>query len=171
MIYLFLPGDSFKNKIWINKLATEFNPPKEVIHYNHWDRKEKSINFEEELEKLKNLNIGECKVIAKSIGSILTLKAIKEEILNPESCFFIGFPLYYVDKNDVDLQKLLDIEIPITFIQKSQDYQASFKHLKDVMSEIRNKRFNFIEYHRNDEPDDNHHYNNTAYLKEIITSV
>jgi hypothetical protein len=39
------------------------------------------------------------------------------------------------------------------------------------MSEIRNKRFNFIEYHRNDEPDDNHHYNNTAYLKEIITSV
>jgi hypothetical protein len=171
MKYIFLPGNSFKNRKWINRLATEFNPPKEVIHYNHWEREEKDINFEEELKKLKTLDIGECRVIAKSIGSILSLKAIRKGILNPEKCYFIGFPLYYVDKNNVDLQKLLNIEIPITFIQKPQDYQASFKQLKEVMSEIKDKNSNFIEYHQDDEPDDNHHYNNTAYLKQIIISA
>ncbi|MCD4811657.1 hypothetical protein K8R14_03575 [bacterium] len=51
MTYLFLPGNAISNKDWINNLSNEFDLPKEVIHYNHWDTEEE-ISFDVELQKL-----------------------------------------------------------------------------------------------------------------------
>jgi predicted alpha/beta hydrolase family esterase len=170
MKYIFFPGNSIGNKEWIDRLAYEFEDPKEVVHYSHWDRGEKSINFDEELKKINISPAEECTVVAKSIGCILALKAMEQRRFNPKEFYFIGFPLFYVNNHDIKSKGLLKIGKPITFIQKTEDPQASYKQLKEEVEYIKGDA-NFIKYELDDEPIDNHHYDNTAYLKQIIASV
>jgi hypothetical protein len=169
MNYLFLPGNSKGNKEWIDSLAQEFEQPKVVIHYNHWDRGEQSIDFEDELKKIDFPISEEITLVCKSIGCVLALKAMDQRKVVPKNCFFIGFPLFYINNHDIKSKGLLRTCKPITFIQKPKDPQAGFKHLEEEISYINNEA-TFIEYKCPGEPIDNHHYGNTKYLKEIITS-
>lgn len=170
MKYIFLPGNSASNKEWIDRLAQEFDTPKEVVHYSHWGSNENDLDFNTELKKLAGLSNDEYIVIAKSAGSILALKAIEEGILNVKKCFFVGFPMLYISKLDVNIQKLLDNDIESVFIQKRKDYQIGFDELKAQIPEIKESS-SFILYERDGEPNDNHHYADTSYLKQIITTV
>jgi cobalamin biosynthesis Co2+ chelatase CbiK len=169
MKYIFLPGNSSSNREWIDRLAREFDTPKKVIHYSHWGSDKNGIDFNTELKKLANLSDEEYIVVAKSAGSVLALKAIEEGILNVKKCFFIGFPMLYISKLGISIKELLDNDVESVFIQKPKDYQIGFDELKTQISEIRNNS-SFILYERDGEPDDNHHYADTQYLKEICIS-
>ena len=156
---------------WVDKFSREFGAPKEVTQYNHWETGDDNINFDIELGKISQLPTdNDYIVIAKSTGCILALMLVKEGILNIEELFFIGFPMFYIKNRNIDIGKLLVNKIPTTFIQKEKDFQIGFNDLKNEISIIK-PASKFILYHRESEPDDNHHYGDTQYLKEIITTV
>lgn len=170
MKYLFLPGNSKNNKDWIDKLSEEFSSPKNVIYYNHWESGEDNIDFNIELEKISQLeNSDEYTVIAKSAGCILALMLEKEKILNIKEFFFIGFPMFYIKNRNINVEELLKIEVPITFIQKEKDFQIGFKDLKKEISDIK-PNANFVLYHKEGETDDNHHYEDAQYLYNLCSS-
>lgn len=165
MKYLFLPGNSKNNKDWIDKLSETFPNPKEIIHYNHWENGGDNIDFDIELERISQLeNDDEYVVIAKSAACVLALMLEKERILNIKEFFFIGFPMSYIQNRKIDIEELLKTNKPITFIQKKKDPQVGFKELK---TKISNTNTRFVLYHRGEEPNDNHHYEDTRYLYEI----
>ena len=166
MKYMFLPGNSASNKEWIDRLALEFDEPKEVLYYNHWSENKKDLDFNTELRILSTLPKEDYIVIAKSAGCVLALKAVEEGILRVRKCFFIGFPILYISKLDINIESLLDNDIETIFIQKSKDYQIGFDDLKKQISKVK-KNSRFILYERGGEPNDNHHYEDTSYLKKL----
>src|SRR3989344_7218474 len=83
-------GNSISNREWIEKVNTSIKEifDKTVVHYyHHWQTGKEMINFARELEELRKYNLKEYTILAKSAGIILTLKGIKENILNPKRCF------------------------------------------------------------------------------------
>ena len=54
-MYIFLPGNNKENKQWCESLRDSFEGKNEMIYYNHWNG-EGNINWDIELEKIKNLN-------------------------------------------------------------------------------------------------------------------
>ena len=167
MKYLFLPGNSKNNKDWIDSLSEEFSKPQNVVHYNHWKSGEDNIDFNIELEKISKLeNSDDYTVIAKSAGCILALMIEKGEFLNIKEFFFIGFPMFYIKNREINIKELLKTNKPITFIQKEKDFQIGFEDLKKEISNIK-QNANFVLYHKEGEPDDNHHYEDTKYLSNI----
>lgn len=172
MKYIFLPGNSAKNRVWIDSLANQFNKDsKEIIHYSHWESGEEDINFELELNKLRKLNIkDDCIAVCKSAGSYLSYIANKENVLNIKKYIFIGFPYSWLEMKGIDpveMFKAIDQEVLI--IQKREDPAIPFEKLK-IIIEKNGINAKMIEYIREGEPLNNHSYEDIEYLKEIIYS-
>jgi len=172
MEYIFLPGNSAKNRVWIDSLANQFNKDsKEIIHYSHWESGEEDINFELELNKLRKLNIkDDCIAVCKSAGSYLSYIANKENVLNIKKYIFIGFPYSWLEMKGIDpIEMLKEIDKEVLIIQKSKDPAIPFEKLKIIIEKnVINAKM--IEYTREGEPLNNHSYEDIEYLKEIIYS-
>lgn len=133
---LVLGGGSVRNKAWGEACAEYFKGQFDVtffIHYSHWETEEKNINFEIELEKISETirgadSDGEWYVFAKSIGSILTLKAVKAEIITPSKCVFFGMPLNLVADNVMknDWTLLSDFSVDAIAFHNDNDPTADF---------------------------------------------
>jgi hypothetical protein len=101
---LVLGGGSVRNREWGVACSEFFKDSFDVtcfVHYDHWETGEKNINFDIEVEKIAETvngaaTEGEWYVFAKSIGSILTLKAVDAGAINPAQCVFFGMPLEIV---------------------------------------------------------------------------
>jgi hypothetical protein len=172
MKYVFFPGNSARNKIWIDSLANQFTDlSKEVVHYSHWENGQESIDFQLELDKVREINIkDDCIAICKSAGCYLSYIANKENVLDIQKYIFIGFPYSWFEMKDINpIEMLKDIDKEILIIQKSEDPAMPFGKLKSI---IRKNSINakMIEYNREGEPVDNHSYEDVKYLKETIDS-
>jgi hypothetical protein len=172
MKYIFFPGNSARNKEWIDSLASQFsNSPKEIIHYSHWYNEEESIDFEIELDKVEKLNIkDDCIAVSKSAGCYLSYLSQKRNILNIQRYIFIGFPYSWLEMkgfNPVEVLKKTGENLLI--IQKGKDPAMSFDKLKNIIEE-NGISAEMIEYKRGGEPIDNHSYEDLEYLKETIDS-
>lgn len=96
-----LPGGSPRNKAWADTCAEHFASWFDDVHvqyYDHWESGNYELDENVELPKLKKAVDEEVEtyVFAKSIGSILTLLAVKEGVIKPEKCVFFGMPLELV---------------------------------------------------------------------------
>lgn len=172
MKYVFFPENSAKNRIWIDSLANQFTDlPKEVIHYSHWESGEDSIDFQLELEKVRELNIkDDCIAVSKSAGCYLSYIANKENVLDIQKYIFIGFPYSWFEMKDINpIEMLKDIEKEILIIQKSEDPAMPFDQLEKIL-ENNDINVKMIKYNREGEPVDNHSYEDVKYLKETIDS-
>jgi hypothetical protein len=172
MKYIFLPGNSSHNKEWIDRLAGEFNQEKTVIHYRHWSSGDKDIDIDFETDRISKLNITEdCIAVCKSAGCYLSYTLQKRNILNIKKFVFIGFPYSWLemkDINPVDMLKGIDTEVII--IQKSKDPAIQYEQLDRIIKE-NNIDARLIEYTREGEPEDNHSYEDTKYLRDIINNL
>ncbi len=98
---LILPGNSPRNRAWGEDCAEFFADQFSEIHlqlYDHWDDGEEVINVPAELDKIIATVEGsdsdaEWYVCAKSVGSLVALIAVHEDIIQPERCIFFGMPL------------------------------------------------------------------------------
>ena len=172
MRILYLPGNNAHNRIWIDQLAKDTNTSleKDVLYYSHWDTGEDTINFDTELEKLKTITKDdEYLVVGKSAGCALSLMAYKQNIVNIKRFIFLGFPYLWLESLEINPKGLLsEIDKPILFIQKPLDPAISFNDLRGGIGDM-NNLFAFLEYHRDEEADDNHGYDDTKYIGDIIT--
>jgi len=164
---LFLPGKSIKNQPWIHQLSKEFEEPKTVIEYEHWNGKQE-FDIQTELEKIAKLE-GEYTVICKSIGSLLTLLANKEGILDIKRIEIIGLPYILItDVLKYDLKELFELTTqPITIIQKENDPAGGYDLVKEFLDTVE-KDISIIRYEAEGEPNDTHQYEDTKYLKSLI---
>ena len=146
MRIIYLAGNSLKNKTWIEKVKENFDKfsTGEILYYNHWQTGDKNLNFKIETTKLIEMvkdKQNYC-IFAKSIGSVLALKTIYENNINPQKLIICGHP-YNLAK---ELGLLIDdyltsLSIPVIFIQNDFDPLFSFVDLEKVL--IKNKVQNY----------------------------
>lgn len=102
---LVLAGGSQRNQVWGEACSEYFKSRFDMvffIHYDHWATGEKNIDFDKELEKITATvegtdNDDEWYIFAKSIGSILALKAVAANAISPTKCVFFGMPFSVVE--------------------------------------------------------------------------
>jgi predicted alpha/beta-hydrolase family hydrolase len=137
---IILGGNSIKNKSWIYELKENFNDISDKVHvldYHHWETKEGMISFSLEVKKLFRLSEGmnDYIIIAKSAGCIVTLMALKENLIKPSACVFLGFPLLWAKELNINLNDLLSyFNCPSVIIQNSNDPAGAFLEVKEFLT-------------------------------------
>lgn len=168
MHIIYLAGNSLNNKTWIEKVKSYFDSfsTGDILYYDHWQTGEKWINLDKESEKLKDF-VKEKEgyfVFAKSIGSVLALKNIFEENLNPKKMIICGHPYRVAKQENIPIDNYLkSLSIPTMFIQNEFDPAYSFADLETVL-----KDYSPTDYHLIKNPNNNtHDYEDYKNLVEV----
>ena len=105
-------------------------------------------------------------LLAKSAGTILALKAIKDNLIAPIKCIFIGTAINWgIQKNLFSNELIKDFTIPILFIQKTQDSVAMpYEEFKTYTKQqgVKNAVYNEL-------PGYDHDYNEIKEISELIS--
>lgn len=112
-----------------------------TIEYETWQSNDygKVIDFSIELEKIKKVVARWDKycVFAKSVGTALCMKAVHDQILNPQKCVFVGIPLNWLSTNNIPIENWTSTySAPTIVIQQNNDPFADSdlvgKFIKDL---------------------------------------
>ena len=143
---LLLAGANPKNKEWIyslkDKLSSVCTDEISVFEYSHWDMGGE-IDISGETAKLSRYlsEEGVPIIIAKSAGSLITLKACQETNFTPEKAIFIGFPIRYAQANSISHTSLLsDFDAPTLYIQTEHDPMGSYQDICEITKNLPNER-------------------------------
>ncbi len=164
---IFLGGNVKENINWLKLMRDNFDDDYNVydMHYNHWQTGSE-INFDKEIKKLTKL-ISDAKlvkysIVAKSVGSILTLKAIFQEKINPSSFIMLGLPLKYLERNLIDIKdelKYASLKSKTMLIQESKDPIGSYDEVVGrIPQNIKVFKIN----------GNTHEYNNVNEIKPLV---
>ncbi|MEY2665163.1 MAG: hypothetical protein RLZZ480_268 [Candidatus Parcubacteria bacterium] len=133
---LVLAGGSRRNEAWGEACAEYFRSQFDLvcfIRYEHWATGESNLDFDAEIAKIA-ANVegageeGEWYVFAKSIGSILALKAAAADAIKPTKCVFFGMP-FSVVKDSLfrdDWMPLENFKIPALAFHNDNDPTAEY---------------------------------------------
>jgi len=143
---LLLSGNSIGNREWGDSCAEYFRPDFDLIfypQYAHWTTGEKDINFEIELQKVKETVVGagekdEWFIFARSIGSILGLRSIQEGSIAPKKCVFFGMPLKIFKAKKVisDWSCLTEFAVPTLAFHNTEDAVADYSFTVKTVHEL-----------------------------------
>ncbi len=169
-------GNYVSNKEWALKVKhslQEFFNPIDILEYAHWESDQELMNLDYEANQLKE-KIGEEKnfgIFAKSLGAVLTLKAIKKEKINPKFLIFLGIPINWCNKNNIEVDSYLqDFPCPTLIVQNDKDPTISSQELKTYLKNKGINNYYFVEY-----KNDTHNYDNLdeikSQIKEFIKKV
>lgn len=170
MDLLLLGGNSTSNKPWIYSVRDTLTPSfvaSRVHEYAHWESGETFINFDQELSTLpKEVAIlSKYVVFAKSVGTVLAAQAIRDKLLSPEQCIFVGLPLTLIKKYGYAFTEWLqDYHLPATFIQNEYDPLGSYNAMKNYLRENGLDQCLCIEF-----PGDTHEYNDYQRLQQVVS--
>lgn len=136
---LILGGNTSNNVTWIKNITNEFKKDNKVnsIHYNHWNT-DQELDIDLELNKIKEIlkNQQDYTIIAKSVGSIISLIGIKEKIIKPKNIIILGLPLRYVERKNIDLMPLINNALNNTniyIIQQKDDPIGKYEEVKQIV--------------------------------------
>lgn len=139
---LVLSGQSKRNKAWgeacVDFFASDFDEV-HFIEYDHWKKQESEINFSAEINKIKDVvNDGDWYIFAKSIGSIVALMTVSEQIIKPVKCIFFGMSLSVV-KDTVfakDWSLLSTFKVPTLAFHNTEDPIADCAFAEEKIKEF-----------------------------------
>lgn len=143
---LVLAGGSKRNQAWGEACAEYFKDQFDLtcfIHYDHWETGEPNIDFAVELEKVAITaegagEKGDWYIFAKSIGSILVLKAVAAGAIIPNKCVFFGMPFSVVKdtafKDDWSL--LQNFKTPALAFHNANDPTANCEFTKEKLTTL-----------------------------------
>ena len=169
MKLILLAGNSISNKEWIENVEKTLRPlftETELHYYQHWTTGDGLIDLDRELDLLsKDINDSEKYVIfAKSAGTLLALKGVRENKLSPHKCIFVGTAINWGREKNFSVDEwLLEYSIPTLFIQKTKDPTSTFEELSSLLNECEVKSFTLKEI-----PGEDHHYDEIESLKMEI---
>ena len=143
---LVLGGGSPRNRAWGEACIQYFKDRFDsayFMQYDHWVSGEPNLNFQTELNKyeevVRNSNEqDEWFVYAKSVGSILTLKAVAAGLFTPSHCVFFGMP-FSVFNDTVVKDEFLIIEsfsVPTLAFHNDNDPTALYELTKKIIDEV-----------------------------------
>ena len=169
MNLLLLSGNSIQNKSWIEESEAVLKDLFEKTHihyYKHWDENNPIIDFAYELNKVAEFASGfdPYIIFAKSIGTILTVKGVHDNLLKPPKCIFLGVPISWGKQNVSASDKWFEnYSIPTLFIQQTSDPMMSFQSLDLYLTERHVKNNISTEI-----PGDTHHYSDLKTIKTMV---
>ena len=162
---IILGGNSSNNIKWLKQMELTYKNDYNVygVYYDNWFNNT-DINYELELNKLKNItkDLKEYIIICKSAGSVLTLKAIEKELINPSKIIIMGLPLKYIKLINIDIKKLIfnaKNNREILIIQQKDDPQGKSKEVYEIIG----NDIELIEI-----PGHHHVYTKYDKIKELI---
>ena len=162
---LILGGNSKKNIPWLNKIIKVFNKDYKTngIYYDHWNNANE-INFDIELSKLEKLHseVKDYSIIAKSIGSIISLMGIEKNIIKPKKIVIMGFPIELIKQVNFNIEPLIESAInktEILIIQQKYDPIGSYSEVVNFLP----SNIKVVEI-----PGHYHVYSNMNIIKPII---
>lgn len=127
MNLIIFPGNSLRNKEWADGAEQAFKNVEGIDtiykhYYKHWETGEAKINFETEIERIKeNLPFGKPHIVfAKSAGSLLTLYATAKGVLDPTKAVFAGMPIAKPGDSDLPFE-IETWQVPTIVIQNDHD--------------------------------------------------
>lgn len=166
---IFLGGESISNKSWIEEveksLRNLFTETK-VLDYDHWQNGGELINLDAELPKLTDLakDFGDYLIFAKSIGAVLTARAIFEKKISPTKGFFPGAAYLVGERTLSDFPKWANnFSLPSIFISKTNDPVSPANPMQELL-----KRYNFQNYQFVEIPGDNHKYEDLDQIRKLV---
>ncbi len=136
-----------------------------------WDQKPEDINFELELDNLKQYfeqNGAPDYVLAKSAGSVVTSLAIQKGLINPKKVILMGLPMKwkhpFVHGKLEEIIRNTPLPIGTRFIQESEDPFGGYEMIKEIFgNHILDQDYVLHEIEGN-----NHQYNYSDELMNII---
>ena len=162
---IILPGNGPTNKEWAEKardfFASHFQSVS-VQYYDHWQNGSELIDMNIELRKLtdtvKSLE-GEIVILAKSIGTVLTMYAVHSKSIDPSrisKCVFVGLPPEWARTNGFDINSWsIAFTIPTILIQNDNDPVTSAFEIRKEQTSGRFKSMTLVEV-----KGDSHEYDN-----------
>lgn len=171
MNLVLLGGNSSENEPWIREVEKNLQPYFDSTHvftYSHWKTGEMLIDINLEITRIEKYvkNLGTYIIFAKSAGCLVVSKAIKERVINPKKCIFVGVPLDWAKLNSFDAPNWLSgNNTPTLIIQHTNDPFATSSQVKLLLDtlNIENTRLKEI-------PGNDHTYNEIDSLTNLIVS-
>lgn len=143
---LILPGNSPRNRAWGEACAEFFDGQFDEIYlqlYSHWETGEQVINVPEELDKILETvesdgSDSQWYICAKSVGSLVALIAVQEDIIHPEKCIFFGMPLDMAAEElfKDDWSALADFAVPTVVFHNDADPVADCGFAEQKLVEL-----------------------------------
>ncbi len=170
---IILPGNGDINKEWAEKardfFATYFKSVA-IQYYDHWSNKSELIDIDVELKKFTdtvNALSGDVVILAKSVGTILTMYAIYSKSTDMSyitKCVFVGLPTEWARTNSFDIDSWSStFTIPTTLIQNDNDPVTSAVEIKKEQENGRFKNVTLIEV-----KGDDHMYGDFDEIKKYL---
>ncbi|MBI3032946.1 hypothetical protein HYY69_05705 [Candidatus Woesearchaeota archaeon] len=181
MDVIILGGMSKKsNQQWVEYLTAALqssfpNAAYHTIRYDHWNTSDQDFDRDKEENKLEEeiaQITGDYVVVAKSVGSIITLDAAVSGRIQPKFSVLMGFPLYDsfdVNKNVQEkyAQLLQGYQVPSLIIQNPDERYIHPQPLRDLLAVLGVRNTTVVEGYGGKE----HSYNidcvRAVFLKEI----
>jgi hypothetical protein len=169
MHLIILPGNSKEyNEQWLydsEKAYKDLFESTTTHVYESWKTGKETADVKKEAEKLvaeaKKLK-GAYVVLAKSIGTIITVKAVGEGKISPEKCVFVGCPWGSFANEQGDFSDLIaKYKVPTLFIQQTDDMFFKFAELENVIEKYNIENYDLMEIEGN-----NHAYDNYDDIKQ-----
>jgi len=135
---IILPGSSVKNKAWAEQISSELSGLFDIQtqYYRHWGDGGDETDLDYETDQLVKL-IGSREdgvILAKSVGTLITLNTIAKRGLKPRAIIFFGLPLKLVEKISFPLIDYLSkINAPLLIFQNEFDPWGSFSEVSDLV--------------------------------------
>lgn len=156
-----LPGRNPQTESWMTQLVKTLEigqDQTDIIHYKHWDEGgQPDVPYE--VARLKDLTPD--LVIAKSIGTMLCMRAYGTAGFRPFKTVFIGLPLRAFAP--FQKQNLVNIcrQVPTLCIQQTADANGSYAQVSALLADV--KLCNIVEV-----PGGDHAYSDLGELKRLI---
>ena len=169
MHLILLGGNNAKNKALIESIHSHTKDlfDETYIHYyQHWKTGDELIDFETEAKNLASqLPEEQYAIFAKSAGSLLALKMIHEDLLQPKFCVFAGTAILWGRHYNLPVDTWLEeYSIPTTFIQNEQDPTMSFTELDALLKERHVANSRLVQIPNND----THHYTDLDLIRGAL---
>jgi hypothetical protein len=164
MKILGLPGLRPETEAWMQSLLSALQGPSidyEIAKYRHWSGDEKP-NVDHEASCCAK-NPVEC-VIAKSMGTMVAIRAFDVFKCKPQRAIFIGTSLAPLRASKFGpLARFVD-SVPTLFIQQTSDPTGPYEKLKETVQAYQNGTIVEV-------PGDDHAYSDIERLQAIIQPV
>lgn len=152
---IILPGNGDVNKEWAEKaqdfFATYFRSVT-IQYYDHWSNKSELIGMDIELKKFTdtvNALSGDVVILAKSVGTILTMYAMYSKSVDMSritKCVFVGLPPEWARTNGFDIDSWSTaFTIPTTLIQNDNDPVVTAEGIRKEQANGRFKNMTLVE--------------------------
>ncbi|MFZ1483809.1 MAG: hypothetical protein WAS36_02260 [Candidatus Saccharimonadales bacterium] len=164
---LLLPGNSSRHGEWVEILksavAANFQYTK-TQHYLHWQTggDKADIDYEISVAQTEVEQLEPYIIIAKSIGTAISVKGVADGKLKPKKLILLGVPINGGVSKNVFSDWLQQINVTVAFVQNTNDPYGSFSSVKEAF-EGKGHNITFIEL-----PGETHDYLDFEAIVKLI---